>query len=130
MIGDETPNFSQGRAMLGALVSRTRKDSSVQKRAARWLQQAGLVERSPDTITQKQFADWVSAMSGVPVSESAIGRLERSEGRIGPPTSVLIALCHRMKLLKLPDGSYCDMDRAVDILCGEVELDEEWLKVG
>ena len=128
MMSDETPNFRQGRATLGALVSRTRKDPSVQKRAARWLKQTGLVESSPDIITQKQFADWVSAMSGVPVSESAIGRLERSEGRIGPPTSVLIALCHRLKLLELPDGSYCDMDRAVDILCGEVELDESWLR--
>ena len=127
-MSNETANFSQGRAMLGALVSRTRKDPSVQKRAARWLKQTGLVERLPDIITQKQFADWVSAMSGVPISESAIGRLERNEGATGPPTSVLIGLCHRMKLLKLPDGSYCDMDRAVDILCGEVELDEGWLR--
>ena len=46
----------------------------------------------------------------------------------GHPINVLIALCHRLKLLKLPNGSRCDMNRAVDILCGEVELDEEWLQ--
>ena len=41
-------------------------------------------------------------------------------GRRFPPANVLIALCHRMDLLALPDGSYCDMNRAIDILCGEV----------
>jgi len=128
MATEKALNFSQGRATLAALVSHARKDPSVKKQAGRWLKESGQVEVEPDTITQIQFADWVSHTSGIPVTPGMLGRLERGEGRTGPPTSVLIALCHRLKLLKLPDGSYCDMDRAVDILCGEVELDEEWLK--
>jgi len=112
----------KGRAAFAKLVIHTRKNPNVQKRVARWLKESGLVETTPDTITQKQFADWVSAMSGVVVSESAIGRIERQEGHTGPPVSVLIGICHRLKLLKLPDGSYCDMNRAVDILCGEEDI--------
>ena len=116
-------NFTKGNAALAKLVVRARKDPNNKQQAARWLMESGQIETAPDIISQKQFADWVSAMSGVDVSESAIGRLERAEGHSGPPVNVLIALCRRMKLLKMPDGSYCDMDRAVDILCGEVELD-------
>ena len=116
-------SFTKGNAALARLVIRARKDPNTQKQVKQWLRESGLVEEIPETITQKQFADWVSAMSGVDVSESAIGRLERAEGHTGPPVNVLIALCRRMKLLKLPDGSYCDMDRVVEILCGEVELD-------
>ena len=116
-------NFTKGNATLAKLVVQARKDPKIQKQAARWLMESGQIKVAPDIISQKQFADWVSAMSGVDVSESAIGRLERAECHTGPPVNVLIALCRRMKLLKLPDGSYCDMDRVVDILCGEVELD-------
>jgi len=121
------PIFIRGSEALGKLVIRTRKNPGIHKRIARWLKQSGLIESTPDVITQGQFAEWVSAMSGVVVTESAIGRLERGEGQTGPPIGVLIALCKYMKILQLPNGSYCDMNRVVDILCGEMELDQDWL---
>ena len=80
-----TIDLAPGRAALGKLVIRTRKDPSVQKRVARWLKQSGLVESTPHVITQKQFADWISATSGVPVSEGAIGGLNEKKGTPGRP---------------------------------------------
>ena len=81
------------------------------------MKQHNPVESIPNPVSQEQFARWLTATSGIAVSESALGRLERGEGRTGPPFSVLIALC-RMKVLRI-DGQVCDLNRVVDVLCGE-----------
>jgi len=128
MSDSDRPIFTRGAAALGALVIRARRDPKTRKRIVCWMKKSGWVRIDPDAINQDQFAQWVTAMTGIRVTEAAIGRVERGEGLTGPPINVLIALCHRLKLLKLPNGSRCDMNRAVDILCGEVELDEEWLQ--
>ena len=120
-------NLTKGSLALGKLVIRARKDPKIQNRVARWMKKSGLARKSPDSITQEEFAFWVSAMTGISVSESAIGRLERGEGQTGPAIIPLLALCHELKLLKLPNGSPCNMNRVADILCGKIEFDEEWL---
>ena len=71
----------------------------------------------PYQISQEQFARWLTATSGILVTESALGRLERGEGRTGPPLQVLITLC-RMEVLRV-EGEVCDLNRVVTVLCGE-----------
>ena len=118
---------NEGQRIFGQLIRRTRCSDKVRNQVVQWLVESGLEESVPDRVSQEQFVIWLSAVSGIAVSESAIGRLERGEGRTGPPIGVLIALCCEMKLLQLPDGSPCDLNKAADILCGKVRLEEEWL---
>jgi|GEM_PF-1118475 len=122
LMSDENHGITpEGQAKLGAFVSRTRSSAEISDRVVAWLKQYNPVETPAYPTSQEQFARWVSAMSGVFVSESAIGRLERGEGRTGPPIGVLIALCKYMKILRLPNGRYCTMNDASDILCGELD---------
>ena len=120
-------NFAKGSLALGRLVIHARKDPKIQNRVARWLKKSGRSRRLPDSISQEEFALWVSAITGISVSESSIGRLERGEGRTGPAIIPLLAICHELKLLKLPNGSPCNMNRVADILCGKIEFGEEFL---
>ena len=89
----------EGRAAFGAFVSRTRNSPEIGNEVAAWLKQTNPVENPAYPASQEQFARWVTATSGVFVSESAIGRLERGEGHTGPPIGVIIALCKYMKIL-------------------------------
>ena len=111
----------EGRAAFGALVARTRTSPAVRDQVAQWLEQAGSIETVSQPTTQAQFARWITGKSRIFVSESAIGRLERGEGRGGPPFELLIALCKAVDILPLPDGSHCNLDRAAEILCGNLD---------
>ena len=106
-----------GQQALGELVRRCRCSDEVRSRVVAWMRQHDLVDPIPYQISQEQFARWLTATSGIVVSESAIGRLERGEGQTGPPLNVLIALC-RMEVLRV-EGVVCDLNRVVGVLCGE-----------
>ncbi len=123
----------EGRAAFGALVARTRTSAEVRQKVAQWFEQSGSIETVSQPTTQAQFARWITGKSRIFVSESAIGRLERGEGRGGPPFELLIALCQTVKILPLPDGSHCDLYHAAEILCGNLDpvtgqwqSDTEW----
>ncbi len=118
---------NEGQRIFGQLIRRARCSNEVRSQVVQWLAVSGSEESVTDRVSQEQFVMWLSAVSGIDVSESAIGRLERGEGRTGPPIGVLIALCRELKVLQLPDGSRCDLNKAADILCGKVPLAEDWL---
>ena len=103
----------EGQRALGQLIKRCRCSDAVRNRVAQWAEK----EHVATPVSQEQFARWLSAVSGIAVSESAIGRLERGEGRSGPPLGVLIILC-RMEVLRV-EGEVCDLNRVVGVLCGE-----------
>ena len=113
----------KGQKALGRLIRNTRFSPEVRSQIIEWLQKSGSIENVPDPVNQKQFASWVSAISGIHLSESALGRLEKGTALTGPPLSILIALCKYMKILRLPDGSLCDLNRVAEILCGDLEVD-------
>ncbi len=120
-----TRGFTEkGQKALGRLIRNTRFSAEVRSQVIRWFQESGSFENVADPVNQKQFAKWVSAISGIHLSESALGRLEKGSARTGPPLALLIALCKYMRILRLPDGSFCDLDKATDILCGELEVDD------
>ena len=107
----------EGQQALGALVRRYRHTNEVHGRVVTWMRTNNRVVPIPYPVSQEQFAHWVTATSGILVTESAIGRLERGEGRSGPPLNLLIALC-RIQVLRI-DGEVCDLNRVVGVLCGE-----------
>lgn len=110
-----------GKRAFGEFLAQTRQSPEVRTAIAGWLQETNAVEPLSNPISQEQFARWVTATSRIPVTESAIGRIERGEGRGGPPLDVLIALCERMDILKLSDGSTVNLSIAAAILTGELD---------
>ena len=108
-----------GQRALGELIRECRQSNEVHKQVVDWIKANNPLDPIPYQISQEQFVRWLTATSGINVSESAIGRLERGEGCSGPPLSVLIALCE-MQVLRFPDGSFCDLNRVADILREEI----------
>ncbi len=106
-----------GQQALGVLVRQCRFSDEVRNRVVAWMRQHSPVDPIPHHVSQEQFARWLTATSGIVVSESAIGRLERGEGQSGPPLQVLIALCEA-KALQI-EGEVLDLNRVCDVLCGE-----------
>ena len=106
-----------GQQALGTLIRQCRCSEAVHSRVAAWMTQHNPINPVPYPVSQDQLARWLTSTSGIAVSESALGRLERGKGQTGPPFSVLIALC-RMKVLRI-DGVVCDLNRVVDVLCGD-----------
>ena len=107
-----------GQQALGELVRRCRRSAEVRNQFVNWSTENGSKEPIDRRISQEQFARWVSEVSGIAVSESAIGRLERGEGRSGPPINVLIALC-KMEVLRV-EGEVCDLNWVGNVLCREI----------
>ena len=106
-----------GQQALGTLVRRCRHSDEVHGQVVAWMKQHNPVESVPYHVSQEQFARWLTATSGIAVTESAIGRVERGEGQSGPPIQVLIALC-RVSALRV-NGEVLDLNRLVGVLCGE-----------
>lgn len=107
-----------GRANLGRFLEQTRKSLSTRELISSWLAANHPGERVGDFIDRPQFALWLTAEAGMqdsPIGEAAIGRVERGEGRDGPPNKVQIALI-RSKILKLPDGTPYTHDDIVAVL--------------
>ena len=107
----------EGQQVLGNLIRQCRCSDEVRSRIVAWMKQHSPVESVPYQISQEQFARWLTAVSGIVVTESALGRLERGEGRTGPPLNVLIALC-KMEVLRV-DDQVCGLNRVVGVLCGK-----------
>ena len=105
-----------GKDKLGELVRQCRCGNEVREQVVAWVRRSGSRESVDRRVSQEQFAQWVSAVSGILVTEAAIGRLERGDGQLGPPLHVLIAL-YKVKILRLPDGSLCDLNQMADVLC-------------
>ncbi|MBE9178734.1 helix-turn-helix transcriptional regulator [Oculatella sp. LEGE 06141] len=63
--------------------------------------------------TQQALATWLTEQTGIKVSESAVGRLERGDG--SPRIDVLIAL-EMASFLKFPDGSSYRVGDMVDVM--------------
>ena len=110
----------EGKVAFGEWVAKTRTSSKIKGLVADWLKSTNPSEYVGDIVTQGQFARWVTAQSGFRVSESALGRLERNANTSAPSVELLAALT-RMQILQFPDGRYCTLDEAIEVLTGELD---------
>lgn len=111
----------EGKEAFGAWVAKTRASPRIRELVVEWLRNTNPSEYVGDTVTQGQFARWVTAQSGFKVSDSAIGRLERGVSSSAPPVEVLAALTMRLQILQFPDGHYCSLEEAIDVLVGALD---------
>lgn len=107
-----------GRSNLGLFLEQIRKSAEMKAVIEPWLAANHPEQQVRDFVDRPQLALWLTAqadMGDAPVTEAALGRVERGEGRDGPPTKVSIAII-RAKILKLPDGTPYTHDDLVDVL--------------
>ncbi len=112
---------TDGQEAFGALLASAREDPETHRKFLQWLKTAHPEEAdSYPPISRNQFARWISDCSGMFLSESALSRLERGEGRNGPTFKIVYAICEMMDFLRLPNGKRCHLREAGAILMGAI----------
>jgi hypothetical protein len=111
----------KGKEIFGRWVAKCRLQPSTRARVVEWLDKTNPSEFVGDIVTQDQFARWVTAQSGLRVSGGAIGRVERGNYRGAPALETIAALTLYLEILQFPDGHYCSIEEAINILCGELD---------
>ncbi|PSB25373.1 hypothetical protein [Stenomitos frigidus] len=107
-----------GRANLGQFLEQTRKSAELKALIEPWIKANHPSQSVGEFVDRPQFALWLTAQANMldaPITDAAIGRVERGEGKDGPPNKIQIALI-RAKILKLPDGKLYSHDDLVAVL--------------